>query len=191
MAKGTYIYLDRGVLDHWTYEDKPFNKSMAWIDLLLIADHTTHTTIWRGKPTEFKRGDVNISITQLAKRWGWSRDKVRRYISQLEQDNMVRANCTTNKTTITIVKYEDFQNKRATGKATDKATKRASDNTTDATHLSNNKGIKKEIKESGSTTSYEVTAAEEEEETPPVEGAVKMANGGWDYCPDIEWDDDE
>jgi hypothetical protein len=187
--KGTYIYLDRGVLDHWTYKDKPFNRSMAWIDLLLIADHTTHTKLWRGKPTEFKRGDVNLSITELAKRWGWSRDKARRFISHLEQDNMVRVNSTTYRTTITIVKYDDFQIKRSRDKATDKATKRTSNKATDKAYLINDKGMQKEIKESAPLVSDETAALEDEE--PPVPGAVRMPNGGWNYRPDLDDDEEE
>ena len=85
MKNKGYIYLDRKILDHWTYKDKPFNRGMAWIDLLLIADHTTHTDIWRGNPITYKRGDVNLSISELAKRWGWSRDKTRRFIKDLEK----------------------------------------------------------------------------------------------------------
>lgn len=146
-AKGTYILLDRGILTNWTYNDKPFNKSMAWIDLLLLAEHTTHKSMWRGQMTEFKRGDVCRSITELANRWGWSRDKTRRFISQLESDNMVYAKCTTNRTTITIVKYDDFQNRHATDKATNKATERTTNKATDQAHLINNKPIIKQEKE--------------------------------------------
>lgn len=147
MAKGTYIYLDRGILDHWTYKDKPFNKSMAWIDLLLIADHTTHTTMWRGKPTQFKRGDVNLSITQLAERWGWTRNKTRRFILALESDGMVNTKRTPKRTVISIVKYSDFQDKRTPKRTSNGTPKRTPDETADGTYLINNKGIIKEDKE--------------------------------------------
>lgn len=147
MAKGTYIYLDRGILDHWTYKDKPFNRSMAWIDLLLIADHTTHTTIWRGKPTQFKRGDVNLSITQLAERWGWTRNKTRRFISALETDGMVNTKRTPERTIISIVKYSDFQDKRTPKRTPNGTPKRTSDGTPDGTYLINNKVINNEDKE--------------------------------------------
>lgn len=141
-----WIYLDRKIFDNWMYSDKPFNKSMAWIDLLLLADYSTSEKLWRGNMTTFKRGDVNISILELSKRWGWSRDKVRRFLSALEKDNAVRVKATTNKTTITIVNYEVFQTKRATDNTTNKATKRTSDKATDNTHLNNNKRINKENK---------------------------------------------
>lgn len=178
MNKGTYIYLDRGILDHWTYKDKPFNRSMAWIDMLLIADHTTHTKLWRGKPTEYKRGDVNVSITELAKRWGWSRDKARRFISHLEQDNMVRVNSTTYRTTITIVKYDDFQIKRARDKARDKTTDRASNKATDKAYLSNKKVMQKEIQVKGAAPNPSGLAAPEEEET------VGLTKEEWDALGD-------
>lgn len=155
MAKGTYIYLDRGILDHWTYKDKPFNRSMAWIDLLLIADHTTHTSMWRGKPTQFKRGDVNMSITQLAERWGWTRNKTRRFILALESDGMVNTKRTPERTVISIVKYGDYQDKRTPKRTPNDTPKRTSDGTSDGTYLINNKEINKEYKEEASPTSEE------------------------------------
>ena len=50
----------------------------------------------------------------------------------------------------------------------------------------------KEIKESAPLDSEESAALEEDEDdVPPVPGAVKMANGGWNYTPDIDWDEVE
>ena len=138
-----YIYLDRSLCDHWLYSDKPFDKARAWIDLIFLAHHKTHTRMFHGKLKTYKRGDVDRSILSLADRWGWSRDKVRRFLHQLECDNMVQINATTNNTTITIVKYDDFQNKRTTNKTTDDTT----DDTTDNTHTRNDKGMKRNDKE--------------------------------------------
>jgi len=181
--KGTYIYLDRGILDHWTYRDKPFNKSMAWIDLLLIADHTTHVSIWRGKPTVFKRGDVNLSITELAKRWGWSRDRARRFISTLEQDGMVRTERTSNRTVITLIKYEDFQNRRTPNKTASKTSKCTPVNTPVNTHLINNKEMQKEIKEKGADSLLDEAPAPEEDDD---ENYVQDPSTMW--CTDEEWE---
>ena len=99
-------------MDHWSYKDKPFNMSMAWIDMILLATHTTHIELWRKAPTEFRRGDVNLSITNLAERWGWSRNKTRRFLMNLEADGMVNVKRTPERTVITLVKYEDFQGDR-------------------------------------------------------------------------------
>ena len=146
-----YIYLDRSLCDHWLYADKPFDKARAWIDLIFLAHHKTHTRMFRGKPKTYKRGDVDRSISSLADRWGWSRQKVRRFLNQLVDDGMVQVNATTNDTTITIVKYGDFQNKRTTNDTTndttDVTTERTSDVTTDDTHTRNDKGMKRNDKE--------------------------------------------
>lgn len=146
-----YIYLDRSLCDHWLYADKPFDKARAWIDLIFLAHHKTHTRMFRGKPKTYKRGDVDRSISSLADRWGWSRQKVRRFLNQLVDDGMVQVNATTNDTTITIVKYGDFQNKRTTNDTTndttDVTTERTSDVTTDGTHTRNDKGMERNDKE--------------------------------------------
>lgn len=197
--KGTYIYLDRGILDHWTYKDKPFNRSMAWIDLLLIANHKTYTTMWRGKKTTFVRGDVNLSITELSKRWGWSRGKTRRFILSLEMDGMANTKRTADGTVITLVKYDDFQNKR-TGKRTSNDTAyRTSDGTTGGTQTSNDKGMQKEIKEKGAAPISDETAPPKEEkeriEVIPgytqeeldetfIDGFVPMTEEEWNALPE-------
>lgn len=160
MTKGTYIYLDRGILDHWTYQDKPFNRSMAWIDLLLIANHNTHTRMWKGKTIQFKRGDVNLSISELAKRWGWSRGKARRFISSLETDNMVTTKRTSDGTVITIVKYGTFQDKRPSKRPPNDTTHNTTDSTTGGTQSINDKVMQKEIKEMPSAN----FSSDEEEE---------------------------
>lgn len=142
-----YIRLERKLINHWMYKDKPFNMSMAWIDMIFIATHTTHIDLWRGRPTEFKRGDVNLSITDLAKRWGWSRGRVRRFLNNLENERMVIVNATTDRTTITLVKYDDFQGGRTRDDTTD-GQRTDNGRAADGTHLNNvinnDKGMNKD-----------------------------------------------
>lgn len=145
MADKGWIKLNRQIMDHWTYADKPFNRSMAWIDLLLLADHKTHKSLWRGKLTEFKRGDVNISLTELSHRWGWSRKKVKSFINDLESDGMVTLKGTTHRTTITLIKYDDFQI-QGTTEDTTKEQQKNNRGTTEDTYLKNNKEINKNKK---------------------------------------------
>lgn len=162
--KGTYIYLDRGILEHWTYKDKPFNKSMAWIDLLLIANHKTHTTLWKGKNTQFKRGDVNLSITELSERWGWSRGKTRRFILNLEMDGMITKKRTPDGTVLTIVKYNSFQDKRPSKRPPNSTTHGTPDGTPDGTQSINDKGMINKFKESGPTPLRGAAAKEEDDD---------------------------
>ena len=189
MDKG-WIKLYRQIQDNMIWMDsEPFDRRSAWIDLIMMANVQNKDIIYRGQIIKIKRGQVYTSVRKLATRWRWSRDKVNRFIKTLIKAHMVeKDNRTQSATLLTIVKYGDFQNRSDTNKATDKATHKDSDKDTDKSLLKNIKN-EKEIKESAAPISNEPAALEEEK--PPVPGAVRMANGGWNYTPDIEWDDDE
>lgn len=107
--KSGYILLHRSLLEHWVYQEKPFSKGQAWIDLLLLANYEDKKTYFRGKLVTCKRGTVNLSIQELSRRWGWNWRTTKNFILSLEGESMCRLECTRERTTITIVKYDDFQ----------------------------------------------------------------------------------
>lgn len=147
MDKG-WIKLQRSIADNWIYNAKPFDKCHAWIDLLLLAEHKTHKKMWRGNITEFRRGDVCLSIEKLGIRWGWSRKKVRHFLEQLEGDGMVHLKAHRNRTVITLVNYSVYQDK-GTSKGTSEGTSKdtsdgTSEVTSEGTYLKNVKNDKEE-----------------------------------------------
>lgn len=97
-------------MKHWLWEDKPFSKGQAWIDLLMLANYSEKKKPKNGEIITYKRGNVNLSMTQLAERWGWDRRTVKRFLDLLSNDGMVSLECTTHGTTVTIVNYEVFNN---------------------------------------------------------------------------------
>ena len=76
------------------------------------ARHTEEKKLVRGELLARKRGDVCCSLSYLAKEWGWSREKVRRFMAMLESDGMITLHATTHDTTITIENYDKYQFKR-------------------------------------------------------------------------------
>jgi len=66
MAKSGYIKIDRGILKHWLWEDKPFSKGQAWIDLLLLAVWKESKELYRGELVERTPGEIFCSIEWLA-----------------------------------------------------------------------------------------------------------------------------
>lgn len=114
-----WIKLHRSLLEHELWKDKPFTKGQAWIDLIFLADTETKTKICHGKLKTFERGKVYKSILELSERWGWSRGRTTRFLKNLENDTTVRIeSSTTDGTTITIVNYGVYQDKRTAKRAT-------------------------------------------------------------------------
>ncbi len=110
-----YIKLYREIQEHWTWQDKPFSKGQAWIDLLMMANHDNNKVILGNEIIHVERGCLITSEVKLAKRWGWSRCKVRAFLDLLKQDEMIVKKSDSKKTYLKIVNYSVWQNSE-TGK---------------------------------------------------------------------------
>lgn len=141
MAKG-YILLHRQIWDNRIWNDKePFDGRSAWIDLLLMANHADKDMLIGLKVVNFKRGQIHTSCVNLAKRWHWSRNRVARYLKLLSELGMITFSGAANGTTITVIKYEFFQDWRsangAPNGATNGATNEAANGATRGAHTKN------------------------------------------------------
>ena len=109
-----WISLHRQIQENplWTCNE-PFDSRSAWIDLLLSANHSDGEIYINGQFKEIKRGQFHTSQLKLAERWHWKRDKVERYLAALQKVGMITFTSSksgsSRGTTITIVKYEVFQ----------------------------------------------------------------------------------
>ena len=108
MDKG-WIKLHRKVQEHWIWQEKPFDKKSAWIDLILSANHKDNKFLLGNELVEVKRGSFITSEYKLMNRWGWSKTKVRSFLELLQNENMVIKVSDRKKTTLTIVNYNDYQ----------------------------------------------------------------------------------
>ena len=118
-----FFKVDRQIFEHWIWEDRPFSKGQAWIDLRGLANYEYGKTPYRGQVISCNRGTVYRSISFLANRWGWSRKKTRTFIELLESDGMVTTEVTTHRTTITLLNYGKFQDVGTTKDTTNGTTK--------------------------------------------------------------------
>ena len=60
--KSGYISLYRSIQKHPLWEDKPFTKGQAWIDLLLRASYDENETFFNGNIYKLEEGDFITSI---------------------------------------------------------------------------------------------------------------------------------
>lgn len=104
-----WIKLHRSLLVNWLWEDKPFSRGQAWIDLLLMANHKDKEVLLGNEHISIERGSFVTSELKLMERWGWSKSKVRAFLQVLESDKMLIKKTDHKKTTITIVNYSVFQ----------------------------------------------------------------------------------
>jgi hypothetical protein len=116
-----WIKLYRSILENPLYFSEDFNRTHAWIDLILLANHKDGFFFKRGIRVDVKRGQVGYDLDSLGKRWGWSRGKVERFLIMLENDGQVARQKNNVTSLISIVKYEEYQaDDKAKNKANDK-----------------------------------------------------------------------
>lgn len=108
MTQKGWVAIYRQLQDHWLWQDKPFSKQAAWIDMLLLANHDDNKFLFGNELVEVKCGSFISSIEKLKNRWGWSNTKVMSFLKLLENDEMVIKKSDTKKTVITIVNYGNY-----------------------------------------------------------------------------------
>ena len=116
---GGWIKLHRQIIDNENYLSEPFCRNMAWIDLLLLANHENSSFMCRGISVKLKRGQVGYTSENLGKRWKWSRGKVLRYLSALEKQSQITQQKNNVTTLISILNYERYQQNGTTDGTTD------------------------------------------------------------------------
>lgn len=108
MAYG-WISIHRKIQDNLIWNDKPFNRGAAWIDLLLLANHEDRQVLFNGNAIQVKRGEKITSLRQLSERWGWSITKVKKFLNLLSEEKMISYKSDSKKTVYSIVNYEVYQ----------------------------------------------------------------------------------
>lgn len=130
MGNKGFIKLPRNIIDESHYYSEPFTRTHAWIDLLLLANYQDTTALVRGVKIVVKRGQVCRSITELAKRWKWSRNKVIRFMNELVDASKVTVQNCSVVNIYNIEGYETYQGNRATDGVTNGATDGATNGAT-------------------------------------------------------------
>lgn len=112
MAEGKekgWISIYRKIRENWLWQQKPFDKAHAWIDILLSVNHKDSKVFSKGELKQVKKGSMLTSDNRLAEKWGWSRKAVRNFLSVLSSDGMVTLERTNKGTTLTVENWEMYQ----------------------------------------------------------------------------------
>lgn len=112
-----YIKLYRKILECEVLKDKVFDRTHAWMDLLIMAKYETEDGL--------ERGQCRITYRGLSERWGWSLGMVQRFIGKLVENGMVDTQTDTlsdtrTDTLLTIRKYGLYQGEQYTERYEDR-----------------------------------------------------------------------
>lgn len=64
-------------------------EMVAWLDLVMEANWKDRSANNKGKVMVIERGQLMAARNWLAKRWGWTEDKVRWFFRKLQEDGMI------------------------------------------------------------------------------------------------------
>jgi hypothetical protein len=110
---GGWIKLYRCLAGHDLWLSEPFTRGQAWVDLLLMANHKSGQIRRRGIRVNVQRGEVGISLRELAARWQWSVGKVQRFFAELKTDDQIYYRMDTENVSVTtlicLTNYEKYQ----------------------------------------------------------------------------------
>ena len=120
MPQDGWISIHRQIRENWVWDDKPFDKTHAWIDLLLNANHQDNKINLGTELILVPRGSFITSELKLMDRWGWSKTKLRSFLKLLQEDNMIIKISDKKKTTVTIVNYNVYQESENQEKTSEK-----------------------------------------------------------------------
>lgn len=158
MSEG-WIKLHRQIQDNPIWCAEPFTHGQAWVDLLLEANHDEGMFLVRGNKVVVPRGFIGKSEETLARKWKWSRGKVRRFLKHLETVQQIVQHKSSVLSLIEVKNYNLYQSSSTDNSTTDGTTERQQ--TVQQTDTNKkNKNVKNEKKE----TTGDLKAADGDEE---------------------------
>ena len=79
-----FVMLSKDLLEDEMYLSERFTRMQAFFDLCFLASFGSRTFYKRGIKVELQTGQLAKSEEELADRWQWSRNTVRKFLSELQ-----------------------------------------------------------------------------------------------------------
>jgi hypothetical protein len=106
-----YLLMFRSLFKHqfWV-EKRVFSKFEAWVDLIRTANYKEKKILVKSSMVGLQRGQIAVSLRDLAKKWSWSKNKVARFLMLLEYEQMIRIQKRNDVSIITLNNYSYYNN---------------------------------------------------------------------------------
>lgn len=111
MSNPRWVRQSVEIFDHPCLQSKEFDRRSAWMWLVSNAAWKEHKTRTRGGILTLKRGQVIAGLGHLSKTWGWSIKRVRTFLGDLAEQDMISKGQAKGQYAhvITISNYDKFQ----------------------------------------------------------------------------------
>lgn len=106
-----WIRISRAITEMQGYLGEKFNRTMCWIDLILLAEREPKEIIIRGIKTVVGRGQIAISVRELGERWTLSHTIVKKRLKDFTSAGLINVESSNVVNIITIIDYEIYQSK--------------------------------------------------------------------------------
>lgn len=104
------VNISRDLWDDPTFKDAEFSQREAWIWMIAEAAWKPHVRRFGAHEISLQRGQLAASTRFMAKAFGWTESRVRRYLELLKNRRMVQTEIDAGVTVISICKYDTYQN---------------------------------------------------------------------------------
>ena len=94
--------------DHPAFAKEPYTEREAFEWLIANAVWENKVINIKGKPVTLTPGQISFSIRFMAEAWQWHRNKVGRFLSKLEEWQIIGTANGTGQTVITICNYTKY-----------------------------------------------------------------------------------
>lgn len=84
-----FVMLSKDLLEDEMYLSERFTRMQAFFDLCFLASYGHRTFFKRGIKVELRTGQLAKSEEELADRWQWSRNTVRKFLSELQESGKI------------------------------------------------------------------------------------------------------
>ena len=109
MSERGVVAIDRGIWEDPDFPEEPFSEREAFMWLVCEATWKDYTARGTRGPIQLKRGEVCHSIRFMAKAWGWSKSRVKRFLDRLKNRDSIRDTSRDSEKIYFIKNYNRYQ----------------------------------------------------------------------------------
>lgn len=106
-SQNGFVLVHRSIVGHPAFRDA--SEEYAFIKLIMQASWQPVTVRYKGRVISLRRGELALSIRDLARGNGWRKNKAERFLESLKKQDMLRTVGDQKTGHLTICNYDEYQ----------------------------------------------------------------------------------